>query len=144
MKKALSILLALFMILFTINVPVFAMDLGDIQDMIDSGNTEITLDGHIVDGVSSEEALKNGIALAGEGEKVYIEISDSFEITEPITIPSGVTVELDLNGFTLSHEKACTKSYQMIENNGTLKIQDSSENADGKISFTDTGEGDPN
>ena len=52
------------------------------------------------------------------------------------------TVKLDLAGYTISQEKACTESYAMIVNNGTLTINDTV--GGGKISFKDTGAGDPN
>ncbi len=54
-----------------------------------------------------------------------------------LTVPSGVAVTLVLNGKTISQEKACTESYSMISNNGTLTID-----GEGTISFNDTGDGD--
>ena len=61
-----------------------------------------------------------------------------------LLIPAGKEFTIDLNGNTLTHSKACTASYSMIENKGKLTIEDTSANGDGKISFTDTSEGDPN
>lgn len=69
----------------------------------------------------------------------------SYQLTQDIvlgdilTIPSGKTFTLDLNGKTISQVKECTASYEMIANNGTLTIT-----GNGKISFKDTGTGDPN
>jgi len=54
-----------------------------------------------------------------------------------ITISSGATATLDLNGFTLSQEYATTTTYAMIENKGTLTITDSSSEKNGKISYKD-------
>ena len=58
-----------------------------------------------------------------------------------LTVPRGKVVTLDLNGHTISGEKACEGSYAMIQNNGTLTVSDSV--GGGKISFKDTGFGDP-
>ena len=75
------------------------------------------------------------VADAEAGDTVIL--LDDIALSEMITIPAGKTVTLDLNGKTISQEKACTASYSMIENNGTLTIT-----GNGKISFTDTGAGD--
>lgn len=56
---------------------------------------------------------------------------------EMITIPAGKTITLNLNGKTISQEKECTASHQLIKNNGTLTIT-----GNGKISFKDTSAGD--
>lgn len=58
-----------------------------------------------------------------------------------ITVSADKSVVLDLNTHTVSHTAACTASYAMITNNGNLTIMD--EIGGGKISFTDTGAGDP-
>ena len=60
---------------------------------------------------------------------------------DAMIIPAGKTVELDLNGYTISHEAECAESYVMINNKGSLTINDSV--GTGKISFNDTGAGDP-
>ena len=70
-------------------------------------------------------------------------LSRNVVLNSPLTVASGVEVELDLNGYTLSHTAECTGSYQMILNNGKLTIKDSSKAKTGKISFKDTGAGDP-
>lgn len=77
--------------------------------------------------------IGNTVALVGD-----------LEIENSIVVPSDVTVVLDLNGKTISQEKACTASYEMINNKGTLTITDISEAKSGKISFKDTSAGDPN
>ena len=58
-----------------------------------------------------------------------------------LLIPAGKTLILDLNGCTLSQVVGCTASYSMIENRGHLTIIDSK--SEGKISFNDSGAGDP-
>ena len=65
--------------------------------------------------------------------------SSDITLLYPVTVAAGEEVTLDLNGRTVSHEKKCTESYQMIANKGTLTIT-----GNGKISFKDTGAGDPN
>jgi len=79
------------------------------------------------------EALNTALANGGN-----IVLMRDVELSDTLTVPSGVTVTLDLNGKTISQSKECTESYSMIENNGSLTIT-----GDGKISFTDTGAGDP-
>ena len=75
------------------------------------------------------EALQNG------GQVVLME---NIVLTEGVTVPADKTVVLDLNGHTISQTKACTGNYEMIKNKGTLTIT-----GNGKISFTDSGVGDP-
>jgi len=52
------------------------------------------------------------------------------------TLASGKSLVLDLNGHTLSQEKGCTGSYQLINNNGNLTIT-----GNGTLSFKDLSEG---
>ena len=64
-------------------------------------------------------------------------------LEDTLVIPAGKAIVLDLNGFTISQEKACTGHYAMIvNNNGAWTIMDSSEAQTGKITFKDTGKGD--
>lgn len=58
---------------------------------------------------------------------------------DQITIHAGKTLTLNLNGHSIRGEKACTESFAMIDNNGTLIIT-----GNGTISFKDTSAGDPN
>lgn len=68
-----------------------------------------------------------------------ITMNNNATLANTWTIPAGKEVTLDLNGKTLSQSKACTASYEMINNKGNLTIT-----GNGKISFTDTSAGDPN
>ena len=86
--------------------------------------------------VSTEEALAAAFAYGAT-----ITLDADIALEAPLTVPAGKTVALDLNGHTISQVVACTGSYQMINNLGTLTINDSG--GSGKISFTDTGAGDP-
>ena len=60
-------------------------------------------------------------------------------LAETATIAAGKVVTLDLAGYTISQEKACTGNYNMIYNKGKLTIK-----GNGRLSFKDTGAGDPN
>jgi len=97
-----------------------------------------------------EEAIA---ACEGPKDKVYygktytseqeqVVLLKDIVLDDTLTIPAGKSVVLDLMGKTISQTKACTASYAMIANNGSLTINDSAYS--GKISFTDTGAGDPN
>lgn len=68
-----------------------------------------------------------------------VKLLGDFTTEASATVPAGKVVTLDLNGKTISQEKACTASYEMICNKGNLTIT-----GEGKISFKDTGAGDPN
>lgn len=66
-------------------------------------------------------------------------VNKSLTLENPIEVPAGKTITLNLNGKVVDHTKACTGSYQMINNNGNLTIT-----GNGTLRFTDTGNGDPN
>ena len=85
----------------------------------------------------------------------YTELADAFKLAEngatisllgDIVLESGVTVAagkeytLDLAGKTISQEKANTTGYVMVNNNGTLTIEDTV--GEGKMTFTELGDGD--
>lgn len=84
-------------------------------------------------------------------------LSADVDLAEPLILEEGKSMTLDLNGHTISMEKECTGSYNMITNRGSLTIVDNPEavpvrskvrsaaNGDaakGRISFKDTGSGD--
>ena len=81
--------------------------------------------------------LQTAIDAANDGDEIIL-ISD-INLTAPVTVPAGKEITLDLNGHTVKQVKECTASYSMIQNKGTLTIT-----GNGKLSFTDTGAGDPN
>lgn len=89
--------------------------------------------------VVSEEGLQIAVNAGGT-----VKLEENIVLTKALSVASGKEITLDLNGKKISQEKACTASYGMITNKGTLNIIDSSINKEGKISFTDTGNGDPN
>ena len=87
-------------------------------------------------------------------------LTKDVELTEPLKLGEGKSVTLNLNGHTISMEKECTASFEMIKNMGTLTIVDehvaettrskvrggANEGAGkvGRISFKDIGVGDSN
>ena len=91
----------------------------ELLDAINKGVANITLDGDIDLGSLATRATASDV----------------------LTVAAGKTITLDLNGKTISYTKECDSSYAMIENKGTLTINDSKGN--GKISFKDTSAGDP-
>lgn len=99
---------------------------------------EIT--GEVITPLTAVEKLNKQIA---EGASTITLTKDVvFEEGETLTIPAGKTVTLDLAGYTMSQEMTCTGSYVMVSNNGTLTINDSSDNGTGTIILTDNGDGD--
>lgn len=79
------------------------------------------------------------------------------DLAEPLILEEGKSMTLDLNGHTISMEKECTGSYNMITNRGSLTIVDNPvpvpvrskvrgvdavASKEGRISFKDTGSGD--
>jgi len=129
MKKFLSFILVMAMVLSVSGVAMAEEVASD---------TDAKLSGEGTEGspyiVSNETGLLAAIAETG----IYIKLGASFSVTDCITIPSGRTVVLDLAGYTISQEKECTASYQMINNKGNLTIT-----GNGKLSFKDTSAGDP-
>ena len=91
----------------------------ELLDAINKGVENITLDGDIDLGSLTTRAAASDV----------------------LTVAAGKSITLDLNGKTISYTKECDGSYAMIENKGTLTINDSKGN--GKISFKDTSAGDP-
>ncbi len=87
--------------------------------------------------IDDEEELKKALE---DGTELIV-LGSNLELSETLVIPANKTVTIDLKGYTMSHENACTAHYAMIDNKGTLTVKDSV--GGGKISFTDTGAGDP-
>ena len=116
---------------------------GDMKDVVNVNATSVV----VLDGVEIKNVAKIGdnnywtlqdaIDAATEGQTVTV-LTD-IALAETATVPADKTITLDLNGKTISQEKACTGNYNMILNKGNLTIT-----GEGKISFKDTGAGDPN
>lgn len=105
--------------------------------------------------VSTASALQEAINAIPDGVEGNITLTDDIDLsalasmistkagapTYGLIIPTDKSLVLDLNGNTLAQTVNCTASYSMIENHGSLTIIDSK--GEGKISFKDTGAGDP-
>ena len=148
---------------FNTDIPVERNKLTTIKGNILTGNTDVNIkveDEFKQPGierpyveVNSVAELQEAIENAEEGEETTIVLGENIDLglggiilstraEEPgfgIKVSKGKDIILDLGGKTLSMEKECTKHFSMIENNGNLTIT-----GNGKISFKDTGAGDPN
>lgn len=107
--------------------------------------------------VKDENGLQAAIENAEEGIPTIIELGENVVLGQTtysgrsratesaaLFIEEGQIITFNLNGFTIRQTKECTTHYSMIENHGKLTIVDRSEKGNGKLSFTDSGEGDPN
>lgn len=109
----------------------------------------------VVKEANSASELQQIINEAEEGEETVVNIGTDIDLglggiilstraEDPaygILVSANKVITLDLCGKTLSMTKECSKSFSMIQNNGTLKIVDTK--GGGKISFKDTSAGDP-
>ena len=99
--------------------------------------------------VSTADALQQTVNSADSGDVIQLGASINFGTLTPsssttvvtgVTIPKGKTLTLDLNGFSLSANLATNgNTYgaaQVVRNEGTLTILDSSEEQDGSIAAT--------
>ena len=77
-------------------------------------------------GGTEHDTLQAAINAASDGENTVVLLKD---LTESITIDSGKTITLDLNGHKLTN----TDGQHTITNNGTLTIKDSSERKTGTV-----------
>lgn len=77
------------------------------------------------------ESLQAAINDAGAGETVTL--LKSIQLDTGLTVAVGKKVTLDLNGYTLSGVSSTSGSSALIQNNGDLTINDSSETKTGKI-----------
>lgn len=80
------------------------------------------------------------LAAIADGNSVIL--GADIDLSQAIAIQGNDNIAIDLAGHALTQTIECVGSYEMISNNGNLTINDSV--GGGKISFTDTGAGDPN
>ena len=91
-------------------------------------------------GSTKYKSISEALEAATNGETVTL-LGD-VEVSESLVVAKGSVIAIDLNGFTISRnqtEKA-TGNDQLIQNNGTLTIKDSSEAETGKLVYNYTGE----
>lgn len=154
------------------NHPIVAGGRADNNTTVDDDKIKILISGGIFNYKPSYSYLAPGYTIAGEegawkvtnfaaevvnageGEQKYYqtlqnaivagkEVKLLGDITECITIPANKEIILDLNGYTLTGVKDSEgKMGNVLTNNGTLTITDSSDTKTGTImGGTDTGEG---
>ena len=112
----------------------------DARDRFFANNRQSTAEDYIVAyvGLTAYNSLDKAMAAAQNGDTVVI--VNNITLKDTLVIPEDKNITLKIiNNKSLKQSKACTESYSMIENKGTLTIC-----GNGKITFTDTGAGDPN
>ena len=115
---------------------------GDMKDLVNVHALSIVK----LDGVEIKNVAKIGDnyyltlqeAVNAVEESATITMVADTKLAEKVVVPTGKAITLDLNNKTISQEKACTASYEMILNKGNLTIT-----GEGVISFKDTSAGDP-
>ena len=125
---------------------------GDVLTV--GGNVEVKVENDLgikeeISYVDTIESLQDKINNAPDGTStkivlggdVAIEATTRAESQYGLVIPAVKNIVLDLNGHTISQTKAQTGAYAMIDNRGTLTIEDSSEDKIGEIAYGDTGNG---
>jgi len=135
MKKFLITMMCVVMVIAMMPAMAFAADEVPAGDVPADGDQENIL---LSDGDEKTELDRLRTAFADGGTYTLTESVVIPAEEDGLTLPAGKTLVLNLAGYTISQEKACTDSYQMIANNGNLTIT-----GNGKLSFTDTGAGDP-
>lgn len=108
---------------------------GEFNDASENSNI-FTKDENVTDYVAE---LKAAFAGELELENNTYTLEADVTLSETLTLAADKTLVLNLNGKTISQVKKCTGNYNMILNKGNLTIT-----GNGKISFNDTGAGDPN
>lgn len=84
-------------------------------------------------GETEYKNLQEAIDAAQNGETITL-ISDS-AVTSSLTVASGQSITLDLNGYTVSSSVEATATSALITNNGTLTIVDGSAEGNGKLTY---------
>ncbi len=85
------------------------------------------------------ETLQDAFTAAVDGK--IVKLIDNVELDAPITIAKDASVTLDLNGYDVTYTSDVSGE-AMFTNNGNFTIDDTSENEDGKIVYTYTGDAD--
>ena len=120
-RRLFAIIVAMTMIISILPVTALAEDL---MDPLPDNNTETQIDS--ADLSETEEGEANSLPEPRGG---VITLTGDVTLTESWEAETGATITLDLNGHTLSGPE----SSPVIKNFGTLTIQDTSEEQDGKI-----------
>ena len=113
---------------------VFMMPVG--ADGVDCSSSCSDTELHVAAiGTTHYTSLQDAVTAVQDTTSTEIDVLQSVEMTEGLTIPANKVITLDLNGYTVSREKETEISgtLYVIENKGTLTIQDSSEEGTGTI-----------
>lgn len=114
-------------------------EFADAKLLFTVDGNEIEISVHDPDQVNTESSLKDIIAAINAGtdntEPVEIQLTGNITLSGNggITIGAGKKVTIDLNGYTLKNAVNENKASQVILNNGTLVIKDTSASQSGKI-----------
>ena len=71
-------------------------------------------------GMSSLQAAIDKVAKDNNGR---VKVTKNIELTQSVNVPNGATVEIDLNGKTITGYDASDKSYGLINNRGYLTVK---------------------
>lgn len=86
--------------------------------------------------VDSADVLKAAVEAAVDGEETTVILGADIQLSEPLTVPDGKNIVMNLNGFTLSTSATGTNTGNVINNNGTLTIKNGTVAAADKGSST--------
>ena len=88
--------------------------------------------------VSVATAADLAAALAAGGQ---VTLLNSIEVSQTLVVPADTVVTLNLAGYTVSmnHSETVTANHEMIQNNGTLTVKDSSTAQTGALVYTYSG-----
>ena len=68
-------------------------------------------------------SLKDAIDKVVEGKSGRVVLTKNIELTQSVNVPKGATVEIDLNGKTVSATDNTSANYELIKNEGTLLVK---------------------
>ncbi len=134
MKKTLSIILVLAMVLSLCTAGVFATEeiVEDIvEDIVEETPVYVAKIGDV-----KFETIADAVDTADEGDT--IKLISNIELDEKVVVASDDDITLDLAGYTVSMTDSSGVTACAIKNNGTLTIKDSSRSGAGKITFAST------
>ncbi len=67
--------------------------------------------------------LQSAIDKVVENNNGRVKVTKNIELTQSVNVPNGATVEIDLNGKTITGYDASDKSYGLINNRGNLTVK---------------------
>ena len=68
-------------------------------------------------------SLQDAIDKVAKDNNGRVKVTKNIELTEGVVVPAGATVEIDLNGKTVSAIDNTNANYQLIKNEGTLVVK---------------------